>query len=123
MIPLLLGLGLAVAASGWAVYTDTGGEWLEEVHEGAATILLVAVFAHVLGVVAVSVLQRENLVLPLVTGRKRGAPGDGIRSSRRLMALLLLVALTGPWLPGIVARGAPAGGEGVDRDGQRARRA
>ena len=36
MIPLLLGLGLAVAASGWAVYADAGGEWLEEAHEIAA---------------------------------------------------------------------------------------
>jgi cytochrome b len=104
MIPLLLGLGLAIAASGWAVYADTGGEWLEEVHEIAATVMLVAVVGHVLGVVAVSVMQRENLVLPLVTGRKRGAPGDGIRSSRPLAALLLLAALAGLWLPGIVAR-------------------
>jgi hypothetical protein len=77
---------------------------LEEVHEIAATVMLVAVALHVLGVVAVSVMQRENLVLPLVTGRKRGAPGDGIRSSRPLAALLLLAALAGLWLPGIVAR-------------------
>lgn len=104
MIPLLLGLGLAIAASGWAVYADAGGEWLAEAHEIAATVMLIAVAGHVLGVVAVSVLQRENLVLPLVTGRKRGAPGDGIRSSRRLAALLLVVALVGLWLPGIVAR-------------------
>jgi cytochrome b len=104
MIPLLLGLGLAVAASGWAVYADAGGEWLEEAHEIAATVMLVAVVGHVLGVVAVSVLQRENLVLPLITGSKRGAPGDGIRSARPLAALLLLAALAGLWLPGIAAR-------------------
>jgi len=104
MIPLLLGLGLAVAASGWAVSADAGGEWLEEAHEIAATAMLVAVVAHVLGVVVVSVLQRENLVLPLVTGRQRGAPGHGVRSSRPLVALLLLVALAGLWLPGIAAR-------------------
>ena len=104
MIPLLLGLGLAIAASGWAVYADAGGEWLAEAHEIAATVMLVAVAGHVLGVMAVSVLQRENLVLPLVTGRKRGAPGEGIRSSRPLAALLLLIALAGLWLPGIAAR-------------------
>ena len=104
MIPLLLGLGLAIAASGWAVYADAGGEWLAEAHEIAATVMLVAVAGHVLGVMAVSVLQRENLVLPLITGRKRGAPGEGIRSSRPLAALLLLIALAGLWLPGIAAR-------------------
>jgi len=110
MIPLLLGLGLAVAATGWAVYADAGGEWMEEAHEIAATAMLVAVVAHMLGVVAVSLLQRENLVLPMITGRKRGAAPDGIRSSRPLAALLLLVALAGLWLPGIVARepGQPA---------------
>lgn len=104
MIPLLLGIGLAVAASGWATYSDIGGEWLEDAHETAATILLVVVIGHVLGVVAVSALQRENLVLPLITGRKRGAPGDGIRSSRRLTALLLIIALVGLWRPGIFDR-------------------
>ena len=104
MIPVLLGLGLIVAATGWGVYADGGAEWLEEAHEIAAGVMLFAVVGHVLGVVAVSVLQRENLVLPLVTGRKRGATGDGVRSSRPLVALLLLVALAGLWLPGIAAR-------------------
>ncbi len=104
MIPLLLGLGFAVAASGWAVYAELGGEWLEEAHEIAATVMLITVVGHVLGVVALSVLQRENLALSLVTGRKRGSPEDGIRSSRPLAALLLLVALAGLWLPGIIGR-------------------
>jgi len=109
MIPLLLGLGLVVAATGWGVYADAG-EWFEDAHEIAASAMLIVVIAHVLGVVVVSLLQRENLAFPLVTGRKRGAPGDGIRNSRPLAALLLLVALAGLWLPGIVARepGQPA---------------
>ena len=104
MVPLMLGLGLAVAATGWGVHTDVGGEWFEEAHEIAATAMLAVVIAHVLGVVAVSVMQGENLALSLITGRKRGAAGDGVRTSRRLAALLLLVVLAGLWLPGIVAR-------------------
>jgi cytochrome b len=106
MIPLLLGLGAAVAASGWAVWTETGGEWLEELHEAAAIGMLVAVIAHVAGVVAVSVLQRENLVLPLLSGRKAGAREAGVRSSRPLVALLLVAALAALWVPGLAARDA-----------------
>lgn len=104
MIPILLGLGLVVAGSGWATYAELGGEWLEELHEGAATAMLVAVVGHVLGVVAVSLAQRENLALPLLSGRKAGASGDGIRSSRPLVALLLVAALAALWLPGLQAR-------------------
>jgi cytochrome b len=104
MIPLLLGLGLVVAGSGWASSAEIGGEWLEELHEGAATAMLVLVVGHVLGVVAVSLAQRENLVLPLLSGRKAGAAGDGIRSSRPLVALLLVAALAALWLPGLSAR-------------------
>ena len=104
MIPLLLGLGLVVAGSGWATYAEFGGEWMEEVHEIAAVAMLVAVVAHVLGVIAVSLLQRENLVLPLLSGRKAGAPGSGIRTSRPLVALLLVAALAALWLPGLSAR-------------------
>jgi cytochrome b len=104
MIPLLLGLGIAVAASGWALQADQGGEWLEEMHEIAAAAMLVVVVGHVLGVIAVSLAQRENLVLPLVTGRKPGGPGAGIRSSRPLVALLLVAALAALWLPGLSAR-------------------
>jgi cytochrome b len=104
MIPLLLGLGLVVAGSGWATYAEVGGEWMEEVHEIAAVAMLVAVTAHVLGVIAVGLLQRENLVLPLLSGRKAGVPGGGIRTSRPLVALLLVAALAALWLPGLSAR-------------------
>ena len=104
MIPVLLGLGLGVAVSGYATYAEWGGEWLAELHEGAAAVMLAVVVAHVGGVVALSVLQRENLALSLVTGRRRGAEGHGIRGSRPLVALLLVAALAALWLPGLAAR-------------------
>lgn len=121
MIPLLLGLGLGVAASGFALYAEWGGDWLEDVHEAAAFVMLAAVIAHVAGVVVLSVLQRENLALAMVTGRKRGAAGDAIRGSRPLVALLLLVALAGLWLPGLSAREhrlAARGAHLVERGGE-----
>ena len=104
MIPLLLGLGLVVAASGWAIHAELGGEWLEETHEVAAVALLVLVVMHVAGVVALGLVQRENLVLPLVTGRKAAPASAAISSSRPLVALLLVAALAALWVPELATR-------------------
>lgn len=58
------------------------GHWLEEVHEGLAGAML--------GVVAGSLLHRENLVRAMLTGRKAGEPAQAIASARPLAALFLL---------------------------------
>jgi cytochrome b len=84
MIPALLGLGLVVAATGWATYQELGGDWLEEAHEAAAVAMLVLVCVHVVGVVALSALQRENLIAAMITGRKRALPERSIESGGRV---------------------------------------
>lgn len=73
-IMLLLALGLASIASGWAVYNDVGGKWLEESHEFLAATMLTTVGVHLAGVALASWLHRENLVGAMLTGRKN-APG------------------------------------------------
>lgn len=93
----LLGLTLLVAASGLATDLGRGGEWLEDLHEGAADTMLALVAVHVLGVVLGSRLHRENLVRAMVTGRKSGAPHDGIAQAWRGLAALMLVAVLGFW--------------------------
>ena len=92
-IVLLLGLGLAAGISGWAMYNDIGGEWLEEVHEFCANTMLAVVVIHVLGVIASSLLHKENLVRAMVTGRKQGAPEQGIERGHGFFALLLAAAV------------------------------
>jgi len=47
------------------------GEWMEEIHEFFANFTLLLVFAHVIGVVISSFLERENLVKAMVTGKKK----------------------------------------------------
>jgi len=76
-IVLLLGLALLAGTSGWAVYNDLGGEWLEESHEFLAGAMLAVVGVHLAGVAVASWLHRENLVASMLTGRKndpRGRP-------------------------------------------------
>lgn len=96
-IVLLLGLGLATGASGFAMYNELGGpmvkDALEEVHEACANAMLAVVVIHVLGVIASSVLHKENLARAMVTGRKEGSPDEGIEGRRGFFALLLAAAV------------------------------
>ena len=93
----LLGMTLVVTAAGWATYNEVGGRWLEELHEGAANVMLGIVGMHVAGVLLASWLQRANLIGAMVTGRRLGSPADSVRSAWRSVALLMLVAVMGFW--------------------------
>ena len=61
--------------------TDTwfGVDWVEEVHEALASVMLGLVGLHVLGVVVASLRHRENLVRAMFTGRKRLPGGADIQ--------------------------------------------
>lgn len=112
-IVALLGLTLAVAASGWATYNDIAGDWLEEVHEAAANVMLAIVGVHVAGVLLSSWLHRENLVGSMINGRKPGLPQQGIRRPWRSVAVLMLVAVLGFWW--MQWQSAPSGAGLADR--------
>ena len=68
---LLLGFGMVAAASGWAVYEDVGGHFMEELHEGAANGMMAIVGIHIAGVIVGSWLHHENLVIAMITGWKK----------------------------------------------------
>lgn len=73
MILALLGGIAGLASTGYMMTTDTfwGVDWVEETHELIANGMLALVALHVLGVVVASVRHGENLLLAMLTGRKR----------------------------------------------------
>lgn len=72
MMLTLLGLVLALGATGWLMRTDTfwGASWLEDLHSLLANGLLLCIGLHVLGVIAASLTWRINLPRAMLTGDK-----------------------------------------------------
>jgi cytochrome b len=73
MILVLLALLVGVAGSGIAMTFDSlwGNHLVEELHETAANALLVFAGIHVSAVLLMSLLDKENLIRAMITGRKR----------------------------------------------------
>lgn len=93
----IIGLCIVTGASGWATYNELGGHLVEELHEGAANMLLGVVLLHIGGVIASSLLHRENLIRSMITGMKSGSPAEAIRSARPLFGVLLACGVVAYW--------------------------
>ncbi|MDT3678996.1 MAG: cytochrome b/b6 domain-containing protein [Burkholderiaceae bacterium] len=78
--------------SGFAVYQEWSGDWLEDVHEFFGNAFLAVVLAHVGALAVSSLLRRRNRMLPMITGRIDGRGPDPVRHERRWLATLLLAA-------------------------------
>jgi cytochrome b len=97
-ILVLLLLGIISGVSGWAVYEEIGGDLMEELHEYISNAMLAMVFVHIVGVLIASYLHEENLIVAMISGRKRGAANQAISSGYPLIAILLLTGLIGFWI-------------------------
>lgn len=72
IIAMLLVIAMT-SVSGWLSETDRffGTWWIEGIHSIAANILIVLIVCHIIGVLATSLLYKENLPRAMITGRKR----------------------------------------------------
>lgn len=84
--------------SGYVTYQEWTGEWMEDVHEFFGNVMLMAVLAHILGVVVLSLLRRRNLATPMLTGRVEGVGPDLIQSNHWTLAVVLLAAVLSFWV-------------------------
>ena len=108
----LLGLGLASGLTGVLVYQEIGGDALEELHEMVSYGMLAVVGVHIAGVLASSVLHRENLVRSMITGFKQVAADSserGIRRAHAWLGVIMLAAVVAFWFGYPLAVQPPSG--------------
>ena len=97
VVAMLLAIAPLVL-SGYVTYQDWTGEWIEEVHEFFGNFMLLAVLAHIAGVVVLSLLRRRNLAKPMLTGRVVGTGPDLVKSNYWVLASLLLAVVVSFWV-------------------------
>ena len=71
-VTLILLLAISTI-TGWMSVTVRffGIDWVEETHRYSSDLALILIVVHVLGVLLMCALQKENLVWSMITGRKR----------------------------------------------------
>ncbi|SFU28919.1 MULTISPECIES: cytochrome b/b6 domain-containing protein [Bradyrhizobium] len=72
LVALLLSIAVSAITGAMSVtVTFFGVWWVEDTHHYSSDAVIVLVVLHVLGVVLMGILQRENLIRAMFTGRKR----------------------------------------------------
>ena len=80
MMLALIGLATICGATGVMMEQDAfwGVDWVEDVHETAANLILALAILHVLAALVESWHHRENLIRAMITGSKRAATGTDV---------------------------------------------
>jgi cytochrome b len=72
LVALLLSLAVSSITGAMSVtVTFFGVWWIEDTHAYSSDAVIILVVLHVVGVVLMGLLQRENLIRAMITGRKR----------------------------------------------------
>ncbi|MBR0958637.1 cytochrome b/b6 domain-containing protein [Bradyrhizobium japonicum] len=72
LVALLVSLAVSTITGAMSVtVTFFGVWWVEDAHRYSSDAVIVLVVLHVAGVVLMGILQRENLIRAMITGRKR----------------------------------------------------
>ena len=88
----LMGLVLLIGLTGYGNVKEFLGDLMGEAHEFIANVTLAVVVIHVAAAFIMSLVQKENLVRSMFTGRKHGLPEEAIRFPQYLIGLFLILA-------------------------------
>ena len=94
---LILCVVLPLTLSGYAVWDEWGGEWLENVHEFFGNAMLAVVLFHIGLIAMLSLLRRKNQALPMLTGRVAGPGPDLAKHNHGILAAVVLACVMGFW--------------------------
>ncbi len=94
---LMLAVILPLTLSGYAVWNELSGEWLENVHEFFGNAMLAFVLVHIGLIVLLSLLRRKNQALPMLTGRVAGSGPDLAKGNHSILAVVVLACVLGFW--------------------------
>ena len=96
-VALILGLVIPLTLSGYAVWDEWGGDWLENVYEFFGDAMLTVVLAHIGLIAFLSLLRRKNQALPMLTGRVAGVGPDLAKRNHGVLALVVLAGVLAFW--------------------------
>ena len=91
MFALML-LILLIGLTGYFSVKEILGNLVSEAHEVLASLVLGLVIVHIIAAIGMSVIERQNLVRSMVTGKKKGFPEQGIRYPQYLIGALILLS-------------------------------
>lgn len=93
MFALML-LILLVGFTGYLSVKEFLGNFVSEAHEVLASLALGLVIVHIIAAIGMSLIEKQNLVRSMVSGKKQGMPEQGITYPQHLIgALIFLGAL------------------------------
>jgi cytochrome b len=90
MFALML-LILLIGFTGYLTVKEFFGNFVSEVHEAVASLVLGLVIVHVIAAIGMSVIEKQNLVRSMVTGKKKGFPEQGIRYPQYLIGAFVIL--------------------------------
>lgn len=87
---VLMLLILLIGLTGYLSVKAFSENLASEAHEIVSSLALAIVILHILAAILMSVMERQNLVKSMVSGKKLGMPEQGIAYPQYLLGILLL---------------------------------
>jgi len=82
---------LLIGFTGYLSVKEFLGNFVSEAHEAVASLALGLVIVHIMAAIAMSLIERQNLVRSMVNGKKQGMPEQGIRYPQYLIGSFIFL--------------------------------